>query len=89
LVRNEKAPFEFRAEKSLAALHKRFLNHWGYLKNKRFLNRLWKLFLTDYVEYVRFESGYMVRIPGSYYSIRLNEDYEISHYWHLDPVVAV
>jgi hypothetical protein len=89
MARNKKAPFEYRADETLAAVHKRFLKHWNYLKNKRFLNRLWKLFLTDYVEYVKFECGYLVRIPGSYDVIQLGEDYEITNYWHIDPVGAV
>ncbi len=85
---SKKAFFECRAEETLTALHKRFLKHWGYLKNKRFLNRLWKIFLTDYVEYVKFECGYKVRIPGSYDVIQLNSDYEIQNFWHVDAVTA-
>jgi len=66
---NEKMTFE--------QLEAKFEKHYSYLKDKRFLNRLWKLFVTDEATYIDMEDGKQIDLPGSDYTLRFDDDGEI------------
>ena len=69
--------FYYTNKMTLAQVKAKFEKHYSYLKDKRFLNRLWKLAVTDEMTYLDFEEGRRIDLPGSDYTLRLGDDGEI------------
>jgi hypothetical protein len=78
--------FCYNDNMTLAQVKSKFEQHYSYLKDKRFLNRLRKLLLTDEATYIDFEEGKRIDLPGSDLTLRLGDDGEIvwgyqDHIW--------
>jgi hypothetical protein len=69
--------FLYNEKMTLEQVKAKFEQHFSYLKDKRFLNRLWKLWVTDEATFIDLEDGKRIDLLGSDYTLRFDDAGEI------------